>query len=71
VARITESDPFSDHPSPAQEAGALERVLAKAVADRVHRGLEAGDPGLLRVDEQVELAGAGVAQAAAGRRADR
>src|ERR1043166_821620 len=40
VACIPERDPVPDHPGSPQQARTLDRVLAEAVADAVHRCLD-------------------------------
>src|SRR5258706_7234046 len=63
MAGVAECDPVTDHWSAPEEARPLDGVLAEPVADRVHRRLQARVPWFGGSREQIQLAGAGVAQA--------
>ena len=56
MAGVAEGDPVSDHCSATEKARPLDGVLAKPVADRIHRRLQARVPGFRGSREQIHLA---------------
>ena len=59
---VAKGDPVSDHRSAAQQPRPLYRVLAKSVADRVHRRLQTRVAWFGRSREEIHLPRAGIAE---------